>query len=69
LRAAGGRFVIAFDNRDCGLSSKLDRQGAEVAAVVAAASAGNHEEARQLAAYSLTEMAPDGFNLLTGRAP
>jgi pimeloyl-ACP methyl ester carboxylesterase len=25
--AAGGRFVIAFDNRDCGLSTKFDGQG------------------------------------------
>ena len=25
--AAGGRFVIRFDNRDCGLSTKLDGQG------------------------------------------
>ncbi len=24
LLAEGGRFVISFDNRDCGLSTKLD---------------------------------------------
>ena len=28
--AEGGRYVISFDNRDCGLSSKLDGQGAPV---------------------------------------
>ena len=39
--AAGGRFVIAFDNRDCGLSSKLDGQGGDLAAVIAAASRGD----------------------------
>ncbi len=62
--AAGGRFVIAFDNRDCGLSSKLAGQGAEVGAVVAAASAGDFERARALAAYTLSDMSDDGLALL-----
>jgi pimeloyl-ACP methyl ester carboxylesterase len=64
LLAAGGRFAICFDNRDCGLSSKLDGHGAEPSAVIAAASAGNFDEARELAAYTLSEMADDGFALL-----
>ncbi|MGD1056163.1 MAG: alpha/beta hydrolase [Solirubrobacteraceae bacterium] len=63
--AAGGRFVIAFDNRDCGLSSKLDSQGAEVSLVIAAASAGDFEKARELAAYTLSDMSDDGFALLS----
>jgi pimeloyl-ACP methyl ester carboxylesterase len=63
--AAAGRFVISFDNRDCGLSSKLDGQGSDVAAVIAAASAGDFERARELAAYTLSDMADDGFALLT----
>jgi pimeloyl-ACP methyl ester carboxylesterase len=63
--AAGGRFVISFDNRDCGLSSKLDGQGADVASVIAAASAGDFEHARALAAYTLSDMSDDGFALLT----
>jgi pimeloyl-ACP methyl ester carboxylesterase len=63
--AAGGRFVIAFDNRDCGLSSKLDGQGGEVAMVSAAASAGDFEKARELAAYTLSDMSDDGFALLS----
>jgi pimeloyl-ACP methyl ester carboxylesterase len=63
--AEGGRFVIVFDNRDCGLSSKLDGQGAEVALVIAAVSAGDFEQARQLAAYTLSDMSDDGFALLT----
>jgi pimeloyl-ACP methyl ester carboxylesterase len=62
--AAGGRFVISFDNRDCGLSSKLDGRGADVAAVAAAASAGDFERARALAAYTLSDMADDGLALL-----
>jgi pimeloyl-ACP methyl ester carboxylesterase len=63
--AAGGRFVISFDNRDCGLSSKLDGQGAEIASVIAAASGGDFEKARELAAYTLSDMSDDGFALLS----
>jgi pimeloyl-ACP methyl ester carboxylesterase len=63
--ATGGRFVISFDNRDCGLSTKLDGQGAEPAAVIAAASAGDFRKARQLAAYTLSDMAGDGLALLS----
>jgi pimeloyl-ACP methyl ester carboxylesterase len=63
--AAGGRFVISFDNRDCGLSSKLDGQGASVSAVIEAASAGDFEQARELAAYTLSEMSQDALGLLT----
>ncbi len=63
--AAGGRFTISFDNRDCGLSSKLDGEGADVSSVIAAASAGDFEQARELAAYTLSDMSDDGFGLLT----
>ncbi len=66
--AAGGRYVISFDNRDCGLSSKLDGEGADIAAIVAAASAGDFDTARELAAYTLSEMAADGVALLDGLA-
>jgi pimeloyl-ACP methyl ester carboxylesterase len=62
--AADERFVIRFDNRDCGLSTKLDGQGAELAEVIAATSAGEFQRARGLAAYSLSEMAEDGLALL-----
>jgi pimeloyl-ACP methyl ester carboxylesterase len=60
-----GRFVIAFDNRDCGLSSKLDGQGAEIAAIVAAASSGDFVEARRLSPYTMADMAEDGLSVLT----
>jgi pimeloyl-ACP methyl ester carboxylesterase len=62
--AGGGRFVIAFDNRDCGLSSKLDGQVADVPAIAAAASAGDFQQARALAPYTLSAMADDGLALL-----
>jgi pimeloyl-ACP methyl ester carboxylesterase len=62
--ADGGRFVIAFDNRDCGLSSKLDGRGADLGTLGAAVAAGNLQEARRLAAYTLTDMAGDAFAVL-----
>ena len=37
LLADGGRFVVRFDNRDCGLSTKLDGQEVDLGAVMAAA--------------------------------
>jgi pimeloyl-ACP methyl ester carboxylesterase len=64
--AAGRRFVIAFDNRDCGLSDKLDGQAAALDAVGAAASTGDFTTARRLAPYTLSDLADDAFGLLTG---
>jgi pimeloyl-ACP methyl ester carboxylesterase len=63
--AGGGRFVIRFDNRDCGLSSKLEGQGADAASVIAEASAGDFERAQELAAYTLSAMSDDALALLT----
>jgi pimeloyl-ACP methyl ester carboxylesterase len=62
--ADGGRFVIAFDNRDCGLSTKLDGQGAELPSIIAAMTAGDLARARSLAAYTLSDMAADAVALL-----
>jgi pimeloyl-ACP methyl ester carboxylesterase len=63
--AAAGRHVVLFDNRDCGLSSKLDGDPPDIAAILAAASAGDFDTARSLAPYTLSNMAADGFALLT----
>jgi pimeloyl-ACP methyl ester carboxylesterase len=63
--AAGGRYVVAFDNRDCGLSSKLDGEVVDLEGVIAAASAGDMDGARRLAPYTLSAMAADAFALLT----
>ena len=63
--ATGGRWVIAFDNRDCGLSAKFDGQGAPLDDIIAAVSGGDLEAARGLAAYTLSDMAKDGLGLLT----
>jgi pimeloyl-ACP methyl ester carboxylesterase len=62
--AAGGRFVVSFDNRDCGLSEKLDGQEVDLAAIAAAASAGDFERAEALAAYTLSDMSDDALALL-----
>jgi pimeloyl-ACP methyl ester carboxylesterase len=63
--SSAGRFVIRFDNRDCGLSSKLDGQTVDLREVFAAASAGDLEKARELAPYTLSAMSTDALGLLT----
>jgi pimeloyl-ACP methyl ester carboxylesterase len=64
--AAGGRFVISFDNRDCGLSSKLDGQIVDLPSVIAASSSGDFVKAAALVPYTLSAMADDAFALLSG---
>jgi pimeloyl-ACP methyl ester carboxylesterase len=63
--AAGGLFVVRFDNRDCGLSSKLDGQAADLGAIMVAASEGDLDAAGALSPYTLSDMSDDGFALLT----
>ena len=62
LLADGGRYVIRFDNRDCGLSTKLDGQDVDVAAVMGAAMAGLELPSIP---YTLGDMAADAAGLLT----
>jgi pimeloyl-ACP methyl ester carboxylesterase len=62
--AEGGRQVISFDNRDCGLSAKLDGTPANVDQVTLAVSTGDIEAARALAPYTLSDMAGDAVGLL-----
>jgi len=61
LLAAGGRYVIRFDNRDSGLSTKLDGLNPDPMAVLAAA-LGGHELPD--VPYTLSDMANDGIGLL-----
>jgi pimeloyl-ACP methyl ester carboxylesterase len=61
ILADGGRFVIRFDNRDCGLSTKLDGQTADVPAVMAAAFA---DQPSPAVPYTLSDMAADAIGLL-----
>jgi len=62
--AAGGRFVIEFDNRDSGLSSKLDDLEVDMGALVAAAEAGEAERVLEIAAYTLSDLADDCVAIL-----
>src|ERR1700742_2952368 len=57
--AAGGRFVIEFDNRDSGLSAKTDRE-VDMGALVAAAEAGEAERVLEIAPYTLSDLVDDG---------
>ena len=58
---AQGLFVIRFDNRDVGLSTKLDGQRAQPAKVLAAVLA---SEPLPDVPYTLSDMAADGIGLL-----
>jgi pimeloyl-ACP methyl ester carboxylesterase len=59
--AGGGRFVIRFDNRDCGLSSKLDGVAVDTEAAMMAAYSG--QPAPEVP-YLLSDMAADAVGLL-----
>lgn len=61
LLADRGHFVVRFDNRDVGLSTKFEAAGVpDVAGAMAASAAGKKVEA----AYTLADMADDAFGLL-----
>lgn len=65
LLARRGRYVIRYDNRDCGLSSKFHERPVDLAQFIAAVSSGDIAAAQQLSPYSLSDMAGDGMGLLT----
>lgn len=56
-----GRFVIRFDNRDCGLSTHLDGVAVDVMAVMSAALS---RSALPAVPYTLSDMANDAVGLL-----
>src|ERR1700722_14855955 len=58
--AATGRFVISYDNRDCGLSSKLDGRLVDMDAINAAAAGGDFGRARARAPYTRLEVEVGG---------
>ena len=61
MLAAGGRFVIRFDNRDCGLSTKFDGQVADLDGAMTAAFTDTPPPA---VPYLLSDMAADAIGLL-----
>ncbi len=63
--AGGGRYVIAFDNRDTGLSQAFADRPAPINEIMAAVMAGDFGQARDLAPYTLSDMAEDALGLLS----
>jgi pimeloyl-ACP methyl ester carboxylesterase len=59
--AAGGRYVIRFDNRDCGLSTHLDGQQVDPIAVMQAGLDGKELPPTP---YTLSDMSNDAVGLL-----
>ena len=57
------RFVIRFDNRDTGLSTKFDQHPVDMSELIGAASSGDLETVRTLAAYRLDDLADDAARL------
>ncbi|MEU9731428.1 alpha/beta fold hydrolase [Streptomyces sp. NPDC048002] len=63
--AARGRYVIRYDNRDCGLSTRFDDHPVDMGAFIAAVSSGDVPAALAMVPYRLSDMADDGLGLLT----
>nr|WP_145492649.1 MULTISPECIES: alpha/beta hydrolase [Streptomyces] len=60
-----GRYVIRYDNRDCGLSTAFDDHPVDMGAFIAAVSSGDLPAALAMVPYRLSDMAADGLGLLT----
>jgi pimeloyl-ACP methyl ester carboxylesterase len=61
LLSDAGLFVVRFDNRDCGLSTKFDGQSVDLGAVILAALA---DQPVPPVPYTLSDMAADAVGLL-----
>ena len=64
--ADAGRRVIRFDNRDAGLSTQLDDHPLDAGDLTGAAARGGRAAVRDLAPYTLSDMAADAVHLLDG---
>ncbi|PRY32245.1 alpha/beta hydrolase family protein [Pseudosporangium ferrugineum] len=65
MLAGQGRYVIRYDNRDCGLSTTWDQYPVDLMAFIGTVSAGDILAAQKMIPYTLSDMATDGINLLT----
>ncbi|MFF2520686.1 alpha/beta fold hydrolase [Streptomyces liangshanensis] len=63
--AERGRYVIRYDNRDCGLSTTFDDHPVDVGRLIHAVSSGDIPAALAMVPYTLRDMADDGLGLLT----
>src|SRR3954454_3862354 len=66
LLAAQGRYVIRYDNRDCGLATKHHDTPVNLMDLISAVTSGDVDRALAMAPYSLRDMASDGIALLQG---
>ena len=64
LLASRGRYVIRYDNRDCGLSTKYDDVPVDLMDFIGAVTSGDVDRAQAMSPYSLLDMASDGNALL-----
>jgi pimeloyl-ACP methyl ester carboxylesterase len=64
LLADRGRFVVRYDNRDSGLSTRLDDHPVDLAAFIGALTAGDRATAAAMIPYGLRDLAADGIGLL-----
>ena len=64
--AERGRYVIRYDNRDCGLSTKHHDAPVNLRDFITAVTSGELDRAFAMAPYSLRDMACDGIALLDG---
>ncbi|MFD5541076.1 alpha/beta fold hydrolase [Streptomyces sp. NPDC127079] len=60
-----GRYVIRYDNRDSGLSTKFDDHPVDVGRFIATVRSGDTAAALAMVPYGLRDMADDGLGLLT----
>ncbi|MFF9392423.1 alpha/beta fold hydrolase [Streptomyces griseoluteus] len=60
-----GRYVIRYDNRDCGLSTRFDEHPVDMGKFMATVSSGDIPTALTMVPYRLRDMADDGLGLLT----
>jgi pimeloyl-ACP methyl ester carboxylesterase len=65
MLAGRGRYVIRYDNRDCGLSTKFGDYPVDVGRLIATVARGDIPAARSMLPYSLQDMVDDGLGLLT----
>ncbi|MGY5035772.1 alpha/beta fold hydrolase [Streptomyces sp. 900116325] len=63
--AERGRYVIRYDNRDCGLSTKFDDHPVDMGRFISTVSSGDISSALAMVPYTLQDMADDGLGLLT----
>ncbi|MFD5843202.1 alpha/beta fold hydrolase [Streptomyces chartreusis] len=59
------RYVIRYDNRDCGLSTKFDDHPVDMGKFIADVSSGDIPAALAMVPYRLQDMADDALGLLT----